>query len=482
MNSNKSIFLSQHFLAMKIVDVFNDQVKSALMETKVNKTLFPTPASLYEKDIVKERMKQLESEKEENSNFETIKFNSFNAMYDSKSVYSTKSFLNALSQNQQLQSKNAKNHFSTTNYLNQISPLINPISMQANSIFANNSVNRSRSSINNNNDFVNNSNKSYNLFKSGLLPGASSSFNLANNPISSFTAFFSNGSNNSFNPENSFNCNNNNNNYNCKLSQNNFLKRNDKSFGKVKTMNNLHKENSQLMNVRTNNNYNYNNLNNSNNNNNNINNNNSSNLNFFSDKNGGYFNSHLSENIFSLNSFTNKQQKNSSWNLLEKSELAANESTYFENNPADISFISNFNSMDSITRKSSYNYDHNNNNLNNQNKNNNENFELKKNSSNSIYSLRKNSRFFDFEKDNITKSDSLNTTSDSVQVPEFISELLAKKFSKFSFFKKFSKDDEEIQYDNFLLKEIDESHEWAKFICSFGYYEEYSMLQKFKSA
>jgi hypothetical protein len=457
MNINKSIFLSQHYLAMKIADVFNEQVKSSLLAMKANKTFFPTPASLYDKEVVKERMKQL-FVKDENPNSETIKFNSSNAIFDRKSLCDSKSFYSTISRNQQLQSKNPKNHYSANNYLNQNFPVINPISLQANSIFANNNINLNSK----NNNKINNNN----LFKSGLYPKSSNSLRLANTHISSFAAFFSNVSTNSFSKESSLNNYNSSYNSNCKIYNDNLLK-NTNNLSKSNTMHFVNKKNSHISSNNKNSNIT---------NNNNINENfNSSHLNnLFKIKNGGN-NSQLSENNFSLNSFKNK---NSS--LMDKSEfLAANESTYFENNANENSLISNFNSIDSITRKSSYNYDYN-------NCHNSKNLENLENAKISIFSIRNNSRFFDIEneKENSAKADSLNTTSDSVNVPEFISEFISKKFSKFSFFNKFSKDDEKILYENFLLKEIDENHEWAKFIYSFESLscQEHSMLKKFNSS
>lgn len=472
MNTNKSIFLSQHYLAMRVADIFNTQVKSALIAMKSNKTFFPTPATFYDKEIVKERQKQLESEKLEITSSKTLKFNSSNAVYDSKSIYDSKNFVPTFAQNNQhLQSKNAKNHYYSNNYLNQISPLINPISVQANPIF--------------NNNLFNSYNNKNHKFKNGLFNDCSNSFNLGNNPINNFGSLCCNGYSNCFSREstmNNYNCNNfinSNNTNNCQINQSNLVKNSNDNLKDSNTIN-VNKENS-LLNKSFQNDY--------------INNitnnhiyNSSKQNNLFNNINGVYINSQLSENNFSLNSFIHK---NSS--TIEKSEsLIVTDNSYFENNPNENSFISNFNSSNCITRKSSNKDDNLNFNSNNSIKNKDvkssknlfENFEFP---IKSIFLTRKNSRFFDNENketNNSLKTESLNTTSNSVDVPDFISEFISKKFSKFSFFKKYAKDDEEVDYNNFLLKELDEDHEWAKFIFSFKSFnlEEYSMLNKFNSA
>lgn len=59
MNTNKSIFVSQHFLAMNVAQIFNPEKHSKLIAMKANKTFFPSPHTIYEKDIVIEQRKKL---------------------------------------------------------------------------------------------------------------------------------------------------------------------------------------------------------------------------------------------------------------------------------------------------------------------------------------------------------------------------------------------------------------------------------------
>jgi len=427
MNTNKSIFLSQHYLAMKIANIFNEQVKSALIAMKSNKSFFPTPASLYEKDIVIERSKQIVNEKDEYFNLEKIKFNSSNAIFDknNNNLNNTKTILNCNLINQQhLQSKNNKNHYANNvPYLNQNSPIINPINLQYNGILNNS---------NNNNNF-NIMNKNNN-----------NSFKFMNNSRTKLGNFLSNGSNNNLSRENLVN---NTNNINIK-NQNDFNK--NKSFPHINTLSCVYVKNNTINNKE-----------------NTFFNNNNSQINFLNYKNGSFLNTDLSEN--NSNSFKinhTLQEKSLLENLLM-------ESTNLENNYSEISFSnqSYYNSVNSTTRKSSYN------NMNSDNMKNENFFNAKK----TIFMKRKNSRFFDNEKD---KSDSLNSTNDSVNVPDFISDLISKKFSNFTFFKRYFKDDEEINYDNILMKDLDENNDWAKFLYSFGNpnFEEYNLLNKFNSA
>ena len=50
--NNKSIFISQQYLAMKIADIFNENVKKSL-EKKSENNFFPSTYTIYEKEIVK---------------------------------------------------------------------------------------------------------------------------------------------------------------------------------------------------------------------------------------------------------------------------------------------------------------------------------------------------------------------------------------------------------------------------------------------
>ena len=85
MNTNKTIFLSQHILAMRIADIFNENRKIFLISLKTNISFFPTPATIYEKEIVKDEEKRKEFEKEENKNSQIMKFNSTNT-FNSKAL------------------------------------------------------------------------------------------------------------------------------------------------------------------------------------------------------------------------------------------------------------------------------------------------------------------------------------------------------------------------------------------------------------
>lgn len=60
MNVNKSIFLSQHILAMKIANIFDSEVKAKINQTNHCKTIFPAPFTLYEKEIVLQRMQKMD--------------------------------------------------------------------------------------------------------------------------------------------------------------------------------------------------------------------------------------------------------------------------------------------------------------------------------------------------------------------------------------------------------------------------------------
>lgn len=63
MNANKSIFLSQHIYAMKIANIFDPEVRKKIL-VKIDKTVFPAACTLYQKEIVLQRMKM-----DENANY-----------------------------------------------------------------------------------------------------------------------------------------------------------------------------------------------------------------------------------------------------------------------------------------------------------------------------------------------------------------------------------------------------------------------------
>jgi hypothetical protein len=52
MNTNKSIFLSQHYLAIELGEILQPEMKKFLESTKGNITYFPTPSIIYDKDMV----------------------------------------------------------------------------------------------------------------------------------------------------------------------------------------------------------------------------------------------------------------------------------------------------------------------------------------------------------------------------------------------------------------------------------------------
>lgn len=92
---------------------------------------------------------------------------------------------------------------------------------------------------------------------------------------------------------------------------------------------------------------------------------------------------------------------------------------------------------------------------------------------NKLFKSKERSRFkFVDENSDLTifnscsSTNSLNTTHDSqVEVPNFVSDLIYKKVSRYSFFKNFAKDDEDFTYfDNTLIREYTENNPWATFI------------------
>jgi hypothetical protein len=58
MNTNKSIFTSQHYLAMRVADIFNPQKKNRLFMTRQVNTVFPSAFTIYSKDIVLDQLRR----------------------------------------------------------------------------------------------------------------------------------------------------------------------------------------------------------------------------------------------------------------------------------------------------------------------------------------------------------------------------------------------------------------------------------------
>lgn len=91
MNTNKAIFLSQHFLAMRVADIFHPEIKQRLMFTKNNKVLLPAPFTIYDKEIVIEQFKKIIEETGDgnpsNNSPSSISGKSNGSFYNSK-IYS----------------------------------------------------------------------------------------------------------------------------------------------------------------------------------------------------------------------------------------------------------------------------------------------------------------------------------------------------------------------------------------------------------
>jgi hypothetical protein len=86
MNINKSIFTSQHLLAMNIAGIFNPEKKERLLLTRLNKTYFPSPNSIYTKDMV---IDQLRRRGDDSASFSTN--NSSLDNYESSPVFRQRS-------------------------------------------------------------------------------------------------------------------------------------------------------------------------------------------------------------------------------------------------------------------------------------------------------------------------------------------------------------------------------------------------------
>ena len=67
LTSNKIIFAKQHDYAEKIADIYNPEVKKKILGVKRNKTIFPSPDSIYKNLEEKDRKKNLSKNKNSNS-------------------------------------------------------------------------------------------------------------------------------------------------------------------------------------------------------------------------------------------------------------------------------------------------------------------------------------------------------------------------------------------------------------------------------
>ncbi len=77
MTTNKQIFVSQHFLAMDIANIFHQEKKNKLQAMRVNKNILPSPNISYEKDIVMQReLDNINNTRNENLQIKKDYFNS----------------------------------------------------------------------------------------------------------------------------------------------------------------------------------------------------------------------------------------------------------------------------------------------------------------------------------------------------------------------------------------------------------------------
>lgn len=109
-----------------------------------------------------------------------------------------------------------------------------------------------------------------------------------------------------------------------------------------------------------------------------------------------------------------------------------------------------------------------------------------------MFRKKDRSRFFSYSKDS-TKDNSIVSTNsnnnDSIEVPDFVSFLVSKNTSRYSFFKKLIKDDQDLTYfDRTLIREYSDNNPWATFILAYSNYKnnllennEFNLLNKFKS-
>jgi hypothetical protein len=87
MNTDKTIFLSQHYIAIEIGNIFNEEKRKLLESTKESITFLPTPSTLYTKDIVVSYSKRGEALSFTNGNlFKTSKQSRFNFINSDDSV------------------------------------------------------------------------------------------------------------------------------------------------------------------------------------------------------------------------------------------------------------------------------------------------------------------------------------------------------------------------------------------------------------
>lgn len=52
MNTNKSIFVSQHLIAIELANIYNKDIKIKFLNTGNTITFLPSPATIYDKEIV----------------------------------------------------------------------------------------------------------------------------------------------------------------------------------------------------------------------------------------------------------------------------------------------------------------------------------------------------------------------------------------------------------------------------------------------
>lgn len=451
MNTNKAIFLSQHIFAMKIADIFNERIKKALISTKTNKTNFPPPAVIFEKEIVQERMKFLEKDSLESLGYEeTKKYNmnkdtsmdNFNSLicfsnYNNYCQNFAKSNLfiedkNELNINLEKKKNNSTNNLSLLNKNDKSLTALNSfnyqhIPSQSESQYPNkknynvimNSLNyhffrpNGNQSLSNGN-FSLSSNKKFNL---ETMEGVN---NIGVEFKNNFSIFAPN-----FMSENS------------QTNKNNLLQMShDSYFGKINTNSNSSLEKNFLE------------------------------LPFENNK-SFILTNNFEEIIKKNQNINNYLSSSEDENISFANSSKYNKLIINENDGNSVISFDVFNSKHSMTRKVSEKYENNN---------------LLFSNHNKFFSKRKNSRFFNNDNE-MDLSDIMNSTADSVHVPDFISDLISKKISRFTFFKNFIRDDEEINYDYYLLKGSDEDSDWMKFISSIkkNDIDDFAFLNKFNS-
>lgn len=85
MNSNTSIFYEQQLLAMKLADIFNPEVKKKIKTVNKKKCIFPTPDTIYSKDIVLEQSPDYEATNSSSNSSSYHKYyDNYNSNYKKK--------------------------------------------------------------------------------------------------------------------------------------------------------------------------------------------------------------------------------------------------------------------------------------------------------------------------------------------------------------------------------------------------------------